>query len=50
MSDSCWGIPASVDFHSGVDLPHEHVGCVEANGARQEPEGQHHEGSVAKVQ
>lgn len=42
--------PQSVYLHSSVDLADKHVGCIEANGAREKPEGQDHEGRVAKVQ
>lgn len=44
------GPPSSVYLHSCVDLADKHVGCIEANGAREEPEGQDHEGRVAKVE
>lgn len=44
-----WSTP-SVYFHSSVDLADKHVGCIEADGAREKPEGQDHEGRVAKVQ
>lgn len=40
----------SVYLHSSVDLADKHVGCVEADGAREKPEGQDHEGRVAEVQ
>lgn len=50
----CFGLRCfraqSIYFHRSVDLAHKHVGCIEANGSRQEPEGQHHEGCVTKVQ
>lgn len=49
MSVSCWVCAFSVYFHCGVDLPDEHVGCIEANGASEEPEGQDHKGGVAEV-
>lgn len=42
--------PPSVYLHSSVDLADKHVGCIEADGAREEPEGQDHEGRVAKVE
>lgn len=41
---------SSVYLHSSIDLAHEHVGRIEADGAREEPEGQDHEGRVAKVE
>lgn len=44
------GPPPSVYLHSSVDLADKHVGCIEADGAREKPEGQDHEGRVAKVQ
>lgn len=44
------GPPPSVYLHSSVDLADKHVGCIEADGAREEPEGQDHEGRVAKVE
>ena len=44
------GPPPSVYLHSSVDLTDKHVGCIEADGAREEPEGQDHEGRVAKVE
>lgn len=40
----------SIYFHSSIDLADKHVGCIEANGPCQEPERQHHEGCVTKVQ
>lgn len=40
----------SVYLYSSVDLADKHVGCIEADGARKEPEGQDHEGRVAKVE
>lgn len=40
----------SVDFHCSVDFPDEHVGCIEANRACQQPERQDHQGRIAKVQ
>lgn len=46
----CWLCASSVYFHCGVDLPDKHVGCIEANGASEEPEGQDHKGGVAEVQ
>lgn len=49
VSASCWVSAPSVYFHCGVDLPDKHVGCIEANGASEEPEGQDHEGGVAEV-
>lgn len=45
-----YGPPPSVYLHSSVDLADKHVGCIEADGAREEPEGQDHEGRVAKVE
>lgn len=44
------GPPPSVYLHCSVDLADKHVGCIEADGAREEPEGQDHEGGVAKVE
>lgn len=44
------GPPPSVYLHSSVDLADKHVGCIEADGAREQPEGQDHEGRVAKVE
>lgn len=41
---------ASVDLDGGVDLPDEHVGGVEADRARQQPERNHHHGGVTEVQ
>lgn len=49
VSVLCWVCASSVYFHCGVDLPDKHVGCIEANGASEEPEGQDHKGSVAEV-
>ena len=40
----------SVNLDRGVDLPDEHVGCIEADGAGEQPEGEDHQGRVAKVQ
>lgn len=45
-----YGPPPSVYLHSSVDLADKHVGCIKADGAREEPEGQDHEGRVAKVE
>lgn len=44
------GPPQSVNLHGSIYLADKHVGCIEANGAREQPEGQNHEGRVAKVQ
>lgn len=44
------GPSQSVYLHSSVDFADKHVGCIEANGAREQPKGQNHEGSVAKVE
>lgn len=46
-SSLCHG---SVDFDRGIDFPDEHVGSVEANRARQQPEWQDHQGCIAEVQ
>lgn len=40
----------SVYLHGSIDLANKHVGCIEADGAREQPEGQDHEGRVAKVE
>lgn len=45
----CWLCASSVYFHCGIDFPDKHVGCIEANGASEEPEGQDHKGGVAEV-
>lgn len=44
------GPAPSVYLHSSINLADKHVGCIEADGAREEPEGQDHEGRVAKVE
>ena len=40
----------SVYLHSSIYLADKHVGCVEADGPCEQPEGQDHEGGVAKVE
>lgn len=40
----------SVYFDGSVDLAEEKVGSVKANGAGEQPEGEDHHKSVAKVQ
>ena len=40
---------ALVDLDGAVNLADKEVGGVEANGAGQQPEGEHHEEGVAEV-
>lgn len=44
------GRGSSVDLDGRIDLAEEEVGGVEADGSREQPEGQHHDEGVAKVE